>query len=253
LMRTLRAEQFFGRKARLLAALARVPGVRLAPDADIHSAGILVSIGLDEGQAREVIAESRAMGQAIAGARRARVRVYPTGFELIEGVIEDTNTPYLLKVFSEAGFVPEAGGAVPDSPDALVEALGRAAATCGVVVTTGGVGAEDKDFSVEAIETLDPEAATPYLTRFAKGHGRHVKDGVRLGVGLFRDCLMVALPGPHDEVRLAAPVLLRGLKQGLSKRELARTLAECLRGKWRGVGQGHAGGDTHEHDGTVRS
>lgn len=247
LMRTLRAEQFFGRKARLLAALARVPGVRLSPEADIHSAGILVSIGLEEDQAREAIAASRTMGQAIAAAHRARVRVYPTGFELIEGVIEDTNTPYLLKVFSEAGFVPEAGQAVPDSREELAETLRRAAETCGLVVTTGGVGAEDKDFSVEAILDLDPDAATPYLARFAKGHDRHVKDGVRLGVGLYRECLLVALPGPNDEVRLAAPELIRGLKRRLPKQDLANALAERLRGKWRGLDH-HAWGHLHGQD-----
>ncbi len=251
LMRSLRAEQFFGRKTRLLTALAQVPGVRLTRDADIHSAGILGSIGLDEDQAASVIAASRAMGQAIAASRRARVRVYPTGFELIAGAIEDTNTPYLLKVFSEAGFVPEAGQAVADHLEDLAEALRQAAATCGVVVTTGGVGAEDKDCSVEAIEALDPEAATPYLTRFAKGHGRHVKDGVRLGVGVYRDCLLVALPGPTDEVRLAAPVLIQGLKKGLAKEALACLLARCLREKWRQ--EEHAGGPRrHDDEGMPR-
>ena len=239
LMRTLRPEQFFGRKARLLEALAQVPGVRLDAEVDIHSEGILVSIGLEEEQAAQVIASSRSMGQAIISATKARVRIYPTGFELISGDIEDTNTPYLIKVFSEAGYLPEAGPAVPDNQSALADALRRAAVDCGVVVTTGGVGAEDKDFSVEAILQLDPQAATPYLARFAKGHGRHVKDGVRIGVGSYGGSLMVALPGPNDEVRLAAPVLIRGIKQKLSKQELAQSLAEILRGKWSSMEHAH--------------
>lgn len=256
LMKHLRAEQFFGRKDRLLAALARVPGVRLAPEADIFSTGILGSLGLDEAQAKTVIAASQAMGSAIAGAWRARVRVFPTGFELIDRAIEDTNTPYLLKAFGEAGFLAEAGPALPDDREALVAALARAAETNGLIVTTGGVGAEDKDFSVEAIEALDPLAAAPYLVRFAKGHGRHVKDGVRIAVGRYRGCLLAALPGPHDEVRLAAPVLVRGYRAGLSRWGLAQALAACLRGKWEALGQAghiHDSHGSHDDHGRVRS
>ncbi len=231
LMRVVRAEQIFGKKRALLTALASVPGVVLKPDADIHSSGILMAIGLDEDRVPATIEASRTMGAAILKSRRARVRVYPTGFELLEGRIEDTNTPYLIKVFSEAGYLADAGPAVPDNRERLVEALRAGAADCGVVVTTGGVGAEDKDFSVEAVEELDPAAAVTYLAHFARGEGRHVKDGVRLAVGELEGCMLVTLPGPNDEVRMAAPVLIHGLKQGLPKQVLAGNLALCLRRK----------------------
>jgi hypothetical protein len=39
----------------------------------------------------------------------------------------------------------------------------------------------------------------------------------------------VALTGPHREVRLAAPVLVRGLKQGKSNDQLAEEMANLLR------------------------
>jgi hypothetical protein len=39
----------------------------------------------------------------------------------------------------------------------------------------------------------------------------------------------VALTGPHREVRLVAPVLVRGLKQGLSNDRLAEEMANLLR------------------------
>ena len=38
----------------------------------------------------------------------------------------------------------------------------------GVVVTTGGVGAESKDHTIEALLKVDPQAATPYLTYFRR-------------------------------------------------------------------------------------
>jgi len=94
------------------------------------------------------------------------------------------------------------------------------------------VGAEDKDFSVEAIAALDPQAATPDLVRFRKGEGRHVKDGVRIGVGEYQGCLIVALPGPHDEVRLATPVLVEAYKRNRSKAEMAQALADAIRAKF---------------------
>lgn len=259
LVPTVSAEKLFGRKRALLDALGRVPGVVLGADADVHSAGILGAIALDEADAILALERSRAMGEAIAAARHPRIQVLPTGFELIERRIEDTNTPYLVKMFAEAGFIAAAGRPVADRRDDLSHALAAAAERCGLVVTTGGVGAEDKDFSVEAIEALDPKAATPYLIRFHKGEGRHLKDGVRIGVGVLDECLLVALPGPHDEVRLAAPVLLRGYKLGWDKDRLAMELAQVLRAKFTGAagqprhGHGEHGEHGHAHGGETGS
>jgi hypothetical protein len=59
--------------------------------------------------------------------------------------------------------MPEAGQAVADSREAWSGPC-ASGPNCGMVVTTGGVGGRDKDWSVEAIEALDPHAATPYLT-----------------------------------------------------------------------------------------
>jgi len=249
LQRTLRAESFFGRERALLDAVAAIPGVTLAPDAAVHSAGILGGIGLSEADAIETLARSTAIGAEIVSNHRARIRVFPTGFELQEKRIEDTNTPYLLKVFEQAGFLPEAAPPVADNRDRLAEALAQASEEYGLAITTGGVGAEDKDFSVEAIQSLDASAATPYLVYFDKGVGRHHKDGVRIAVGEHNGCLLVALPGPHDEVRLAAPILVRGYKQGWSKQDLANELAEILRAKFRAASAvwhhaaHHAGGE----------
>jgi len=248
LQRTLRAESFFGRERAVLDAVAAVPGVTLAPDAAIHSAGILGAIGLNEADATEALARSGVIGAAIVSNHRARIRVFPTGFELQEGRIQDTNTPYLVKVFEQAGFLPEAARPLADHRERLVEALTHAAEECGLAITTGGVGAEDKDFSVEAIQILDPSAATPYLVHFDKGVGRHQKDGVRIAVGEYNGCFLVALPGPHDEVRLAAPLLVQGYKQRWSKQVLANALAETLRAKFRAApaewhhAQHHGGG-----------
>ena len=239
LARSVRAEALFGRQADLLAALAGVSGVTLAPDASIHSEGILGAIALEQDEAVRALETSRAIGRSISSSRKARVRVFPTGFELVEGRITDTNTPYLVKQLEQAGYLAEAGSPLPDQQASLSRALAEAAASHGLIVTTGGVGAEDKDFSVEAILALDPQAATPYLVRFHKGEGRHVKDGVRIGVGDYHGCLIVALPGPHDEVLLAAPALIEAYKRNRSKADMAHALAEAIRAKFLAAGAHH--------------
>lgn len=242
LVPTIRPEQIFGKEKELLLAIGELPGVSLAEDVRIHSDGILGAISLAGDDVPAILQTARRMADTVSNARRATVRVFPTGFELQEKQIEDTNTPYLVKLFNEAGFIADAGQALPDSCDALAAALGEAAAECGIVITTGGVGAEDKDFSVEAVERLDPHAATPYLVRFTKGEGRHVKDGIRIAVGQKDGCLLVALPGPNDEVRLAAPVLLRCIKARLDKERTANALADCLREKLRNTNMMHGHG-----------
>jgi molybdenum cofactor synthesis domain-containing protein len=166
--------------------------------------------------------------------------VFPTGFELKQGLIEDTNTPYLKKLLEERGYTVTVGEIMEDSTEDVYEKLDEALSRgYGLILTTGGVGAEDKDHTVEGIMMLDRQAATPYIVKFQQGTGRHVKDGVRIGVGREGPSLMVSLPGPHDEVEAAAPVLIRGLEEEWPKEVLAERLASVLADKWRRKGLGH--------------
>ena len=123
LVPTVKADAVFGQKVMLLRALAAIPGVMLAPDAEIHSEGILGAIALDETEAGVVLAASEAIAADIAGHGKARVRIFPTGFELVEQRIEDTNTPYLVRVFAQAGYMSEAGEALSDNREDLIAAL----------------------------------------------------------------------------------------------------------------------------------
>ena len=99
----------------------------------------------------------------------------------------------------------------------------------GLCITTGGVGAENKDFSVEAIQLLDSSAAAPYIAKFHAGHGRHSKDGIRICVGQEGVTTFVALPGPHDEVELCIDAVIKGISDGWSKETVAATVAGLLR------------------------
>jgi hypothetical protein len=80
---------------------------------------------------------------------------------------------------------------------------------------------------------LDSDAATPYICRFEIGTGRHVKDGIKIAVGKVHDTLIVALPGPNDEVKASLQILIDGLRTGQEKHVLAENIAIKLRSIFR--------------------
>lgn len=233
-------ENIIGKEQAILDAVAALQGVTLYPETYIHSNGILGQIcaGFEDREA--MLERVTKMTEELRKNVSRRAIVFPTGFELQQGLIEDTNTPYLKDLLEKAGYKVTVGEIIADdladTVEKLSDALNRG---FGLIVTSGGVGAEDKDHTVEGICAIDREAAAPYVVKFTKGTDRHVKDGVRIGVGSEGLSLMVSLPGPHDEVELAAPVLLQGLEEGWDKVLLADRLAAVLAEKWRQKGMAH--------------
>ena len=79
---------------------------------------------------------------------------------------------------------------------------------------------------------IDRQAATPWIVKYEQGTGRHVKAGVRIGVGQYGLTTLINLPGPHDEVMAVAPVLQAHCNRGLINKELlANELVQVLRAK----------------------
>ena len=231
-------ENIIGKQSAILEALAAMDGVQLSPDSYIHSNGILGMICLEGEDPALMVQRVTTMRDEISEKIAKRAIVFPTGFELRDHMIEDTNTPYLTAQLAAAGYNVSQGKTIEDDEDHMVNALDDAINRAfGLIITTGGVGAEDKDKSVESVLRLDPEAATPYVVKFTPGSGRHVKDGVRIAVGQVGPSLLVSLPGPHDEVELAAGVLIPALAERCPKEEIARRIAVVLAEKWQG--QGH--------------
>lgn len=229
-------ENFLGKEKAILNALQEIQGVTLYEDTYIHSNGILGQIcaNLSDEQEKELLNTVDSMTSEIRNNVLHRAIVFPTGFELQQGLIEDTNTPYIKRLLENEGYKVTIGEIMSDDlydiKEKLEDALNRG---FGLLVTSGGVGAEDKDKTVEAIHSIDETAATPYIVKFKKGTGRHVKDGVRIGVGVEGLSTMVSLPGPHDEVELAMPVLIKGLRENWDKAYLAECLAGVLANKWK--------------------
>jgi molybdenum cofactor synthesis domain-containing protein len=227
------AEKIIGRGKDLLEALASVRGVHITPETEVHSQGILGFITLDKETGNKVLERSRKMSAQIEEKIRKRCLIFSSGNEILTGQIRDTNTPFLIDALKAEGYNASEGQTLEDRALAIARVFRESAANgYGVLITTGGVGAEGKDQTLEALSMVDPEAKLPYILKFHKGHGRHKKEGVRIGVGGIDMTLIVCLPGPHDELQLTWPVLREGLKNDWSKEKLAETLAKRLREKF---------------------
>jgi molybdenum cofactor synthesis domain-containing protein len=224
-----------GRQSALLQGLAQLPGVRVTPETSISSSGMLGWIAHDGKRARASLRRTEEMVEEVRRRLRNRAIVFSTGGEVAAGEIEDTNAPMLVRRLQAEGYVVAIGPTLGD--DELLIAGKLREAVCddgyGLVITTGGVGAEDKDCTVEALLALDPDAATPYICQYEVGTGRHRKDGVRIAVGQLADALIVALPGPNDEVRMSLDVLVKGLRGRWPKAVVAEEIARTLRDKLR--------------------
>ena len=182
--KTIHAEDIIGKRRALLQVLSEIPGVFLSPETSVHSEGILGLIDIEDQKiAKSVLRKTERMGEQISEHIRKRAIIFPSGFEIQRGLIQDTNTPYIKGRLTEEGFKVTMGNVLEDDPGYIASALTRAVNEgFGLVITTGGVGAEDKDRTIEALLELDPKASTPYIIRYEKGTGRHEKDGVKIGV-----------------------------------------------------------------------
>ena len=230
----LKANQIAGKGKEILREISGIQGVKLLPKASIHSEGALGWICLDEDDYRSAISKASEMGEEIQRRVAKRAIVFSTGFEVEEGLIEDTNFQLIAKRLKENGYSVCFGGVLPDREGAISYRLQKALDEgFGLILTTGGVGAEEKDRTVEALLRVDPQAATPYILKFDVGTGRHVKDGVRIAVGKVGLSRLIALPGPTREVEVGLNRLLEGLDRGWDDVKIAEHIASGLREKWR--------------------
>lgn len=223
---------FLSENQHFLKSLSAIPGVRITSNASIESRGMLGWINLDQEIKKEVLKSSESIGDEINKNLSKRVIVFSTGFEVAGGKVKDTNTPTISHRLKKEGYLVTEGPTLKDD-EVLIAANLRQAAENGysLIIITGGVGAEAKDHTIEAVLALDADAAAPYTCKYQKGIGRHHKDGVRIAVGEALGTRIIALPGPNDEVKLSLEVFVKGLKSNLTKQALAGEIANTLRKK----------------------
>ena len=230
----LNATQLAGKGKEILQRLSNLPGITLTPEAAIHSEGALGWVCLDQKDYESALEKASLMGKEIRERIAKRVIVFSTGFEVQEGLITDTNFPLIKERLSREGFSVVFGGILPDDKETIASRLQKALEEgFGLILTTGGVGAEEKDCTVEALLRVAPGAATSYIVKFEPGTGRHVKEGVRIAVGRAGISRIIALPGPTREVEVGVDRLLEGLERGWVEDQIAEHIAAGLREKWR--------------------
>jgi len=233
---TVDAYRIAGRRAELLSALAGVPGVSVDETTTLCSQGMLGWIASDDdNEATEALDRARVMASQIERTIASRAIVFSTGPEVVSGQIRDTNKPWIAGRLREAGFTVTEGQNLPDDPDAIAAAVREAGEELGygLIITTGGVGAEGKDGTVEALLSLDPDAATPTLFAVEQGHGRHTKARVRIGVGEVGTATVGCLPGPHAEATIGAEALIGTLAITRDTTAIAEAVATTLRARLR--------------------
>jgi molybdenum cofactor synthesis domain-containing protein len=231
LKKGLDAHNIVAKQDELLQSLSKLPGVRITEKTSIVSEGMLSWIALESGETRKALKRSEKMAKEIQQRLSRTAVVFSTGSEVANGQVMDTNTPTISHRLNSEGYSVKFGPTLKDD-DVLIAAHLRQAVDdgYGLVIITGGVGAEDKDRTIEAVLVVDPEAATPHILKYQLGVGRHKhKDSVRIAVGKISETLIVALPGPNDEVQLGLDALIKGLASKSSKDVLAENIASSLR------------------------
>jgi len=235
LRKTINPYNLVGKKDALFAELAKIQGVTVTAQTSIHSQGMLGWIN-DDIEAKKDLDASVRKVESIKKIVAKRVLVFSTGTEVINNQIKDTNQQAISERLGKEGYTVKLGPVLKDDMKSIAEDVWFEAQSggYGLIVTTGGVGAEAKDHTIEALLALDPDAATPYICTFEQGaHSRHVKKGVRIGVGNVDGVMIISLPGPNDEVRMSLEVLVKGLHENWDKNELAQEIAAVLRQKLR--------------------
>ncbi|MEM3265217.1 MAG: molybdopterin-binding protein [Candidatus Micrarchaeaceae archaeon] len=241
LKRDISPEQVVGKGKELIDMLKTVPNVTVSKEAQIHSEGILGLIAADENEAHDILQRSNKMATNILEKIQKRVIIFASGSELINGKIKDTNSPYLIDLFKKNGFEAECGGILPDDPDTMVsyleDALNRGFS---YVLITGGTGAEDKDYTSEAISKVSSYKTESYILKFKPessyaSHYHHKGDGVKITIGVSGITKIIGLPGPHEEIEMISNNLMEGIKNGINEADLAELIAAPLRQKWNSV------------------
>ena len=224
---------FTGKKEELLRRLSALPGIEITERTTISSRGMLGWIALGAAEGEKSLRRAEEMAVEIRQRLKKTAIVFSTGAEMAGGLVEDTNAPTIRGGLQPEGYAVKSGPTLRDDETLIAAHLRQAADDgYGLVVITGGVGAEDKDRTIEAVLMADPGAATKDIVKYQLGVGRHRhKDSVRIAIGKISGTLIVALPGPNDEVQVGLYALVEGLKSNMGKEDLAEFIAAGLRGR----------------------
>lgn len=220
------------------------PGQFVRPKGSFYQAGTdLLPAGIRLG-GPEIAVLAAAQRTSLPVYRRPRVAILSTGDELVppetplqSGQIVDSNQYALAGLVEEIGAIPVPLGIIPDTPDALAEAIQIALQKADVILSSGGVSVGDYDYVDQVLTNL---GATLHIRKVA------VKPGKPLTVATFSpassghvvpgDILYFGLPGnPVSALvsfwRFVIPALRKrsGLPGGWSPTFVSATTQDALK------------------------
>jgi molybdopterin molybdotransferase len=207
-------------RIRVAGPVRRGANVRKAGE-DLRAGQVAVKAGTRL-RPQEVAAIASTGADRVRCCRRVKVGVLSTGDELVQpgqplalGQVFDSNRHLLAGLLASQGAEMVALGAVSDAAARLEARLQQAAATCDVILTTGGVSRGESDLVVETIRRLGSLHAWQIA----------VKPGRPLAMGQIGDALIFGLPGNPVAVFVtfllyAVPMLAR--LQGAAVRDPRR-------------------------------
>ena len=103
-----------GEKDQLLSRLGSLPGVCIYEETSVHSDGMLGWIAINEEVGKQGLRRSEEMTSEISKNILKRVIVFSTGAEVIDGQIEDTNTPTIMQCLASEGYKVTRGPTLKD-------------------------------------------------------------------------------------------------------------------------------------------
>jgi molybdopterin molybdotransferase len=150
---------------------------------------------------QDVAALAASGTSTVACFKRPRLCVFSTGNEILPpgaafspGKVYDANGPMLSGLFSPLGLAPAYGGILPDSREAVHDALHSAAREYDLIITSGGASLGEEDHVIQALRAADALS----LWQLA------IKPGRPMGLGKIGSCLCFALPGNPVAVLVCA-------------------------------------------------
>lgn len=182
------------------------------PGSDVAVGDVVLGAGSVLGPARLGVLAQLGV-ESVLVHPRPRVGVLSTGDELVEGAtplrpgqLRDSNRPALLASVAAAGGEPVDLGLAPDDADAIAAGLRRGAASCDVVVTSGGVSVGDVDLVKVVLDTLGEVCWVQIAMRPAKPFAYGEVDGV----------VVLGLPGNPVSSLVSFELLARPLLRRLA-------------------------------------
>ncbi len=219
--------------------------VMMQEDCEESAEGVLIRPGIRIGSNRRPAGEDVASGEiALRAGRRLsppdlallaalgidriqvrrplRVAILSTGNELVDppsplahGRIYDANRPMLCAMVASLGCVVRDCGILPDDVDATAVALGQAADTNDLIITSGGVSTGEEDHVRTALARIGSLA----FWRVA------IKPGRPVAVGMVGATPMIGLPGNPVAALVTFAALGRPLLDQLGGRHLCSPAA----------------------------